>query len=150
VAQIISNAVATANQTRAQIRLPIGERAKMVIAVSDLDGTLIGLHRMTDSTIFSIDVAATKARNVIYFSGATRQAADLNEVPMGAAVTNRTIGFGAQPFFPSGIDVTRAVFQSLYDGCRASVYSGASGSRLGLADGEPERHRIFPGLRTAL
>jgi uncharacterized protein GlcG (DUF336 family) len=106
VAQIISNAVATANQTRAQIRLPIGERAKMVIAVSDLDGTLIGLHRMRDSTIFSIDVAATKARNVIYFSGATRQAADLNEVPMGTAVTNRTIGFGAQPFFPSGIDGT--------------------------------------------
>ena len=106
VAQIISNAVATANQTRAQIRLPIGERAKMVIAVSDLDGTLIGLHRMTDSTIFSIDVAATKARNVIYFSGATRQAADLNDVPMGTAVTNRTIGFGAQPFFPSGIDGT--------------------------------------------
>jgi len=104
VTQIINNAVATANTTRAQIRLPIGERAKMVIAVSDLDGTLIGLFRMTDSTIFSIDVAATKARNVIYFSGATRQPADLNGVPMGTAVTNRTIGFGAQPFFPSGID----------------------------------------------
>jgi uncharacterized protein GlcG (DUF336 family) len=104
VTQIINNAVATANTTRAQIRLPIGERAKMVIAVSDLDGTLIGLFRMTDSTIFSIDVAATKARNVIYFSGSTRQAADLNDVPMGTAVTNRTIGFGAQPFFPSGID----------------------------------------------
>jgi uncharacterized protein GlcG (DUF336 family) len=115
VAQIISNAVATANQTRAQIRLPIGERAKMVIAVSDLDGTLIGLHRMTDSTIFSIDVAATKARNVIYFSGSTRQAADLNEVPMGTAVTNRTIGFGAQPFFPSGIDGTQpGPFFNLY------------------------------------
>ena len=106
VAQLITNAVATANTTRAQIRLPIGVKAKMVIAVSDLDGTLIGLYRMTDSTIFSIDVAATKARNVIYFSGSTRQAADLNQVPMGTAVTNRTIGFGAQPFFPSGIDGT--------------------------------------------
>jgi uncharacterized protein GlcG (DUF336 family) len=104
VMQIINNAVATANETRAQIRLPLGSRAKMVIAVSDLDGTLIGLFRMMDSTVFSIDVAATKARNVIYFSGATRQAADLNDVPMGTAVTNRTIGFGAQPFFPSGID----------------------------------------------
>jgi uncharacterized protein GlcG (DUF336 family) len=104
VMQIINNAVATANETRAQIRLPLGSRAKMVIAVSDLDGTLIGLFRMTDSTVFSIEVAATKARNVIYFSGTTRQAADLNEVPMGTAVTNRTIGFGAQPFFPSGID----------------------------------------------
>ena len=28
---------------------------------------------MTDATIFSIDVAASKARNVIYFSGTTRQ-----------------------------------------------------------------------------
>src|SRR6202522_2964860 len=106
VTEILDNAVATANTTRAQIRLPIGVKAKMVIAVSDLDGTLIGLYRMTDSTIFSIDVAATKARNVIYFSGSTRQAADLNQVPMGTAVTNRTIGFGAQPFFPSGIDGT--------------------------------------------
>ena len=104
VTQIITSAVATANLTRAQIRLPIGARAKMTIAVSDLDGTLIGLYRMTDATIFSIDVAATKARNVIYFSGMNRQAADLTQVPLGTAVTNRTIGFGAQPFFPSGID----------------------------------------------
>jgi uncharacterized protein GlcG (DUF336 family) len=104
VTQIINSAVATANLTRAQIRLPIGARAKMTIAVSDLDGTLIGLYRMTDGTVFSIDVAATKARNVIYFSGMNRQTADLNQVPLGTAVTNRTIGFGAQPLFPSGID----------------------------------------------
>jgi uncharacterized protein GlcG (DUF336 family) len=104
VTEILDNAVATANTTRAQIRLPPQVKAKMVIAVSDLNGTLIGLRRMPDATIFSIDVAATKARNVIYFSGATRQPADLNQVPMGTAVTNRTIGFGAQPFFPSGID----------------------------------------------
>ncbi|HEY0704128.1 MAG TPA: heme-binding protein [Candidatus Acidoferrales bacterium] len=115
VAGIVANAVATANTTRAQIRLPIGVKAKMVISVSDLDGTLIALYRMTDSTIFSIDVAASKARNVIYFSGATRQPADLNQVPMGTAVTNRTIGFGAQPFFPSGIDGTAAgPFFNLY------------------------------------
>jgi len=108
VAQIIANAVATANQTRALIRLPLGSRAKMAIAVSDLDGTIIGLHRMTDATVFSIDVAATKARNVIYFSGMSRQVADLNGVPLGTAVTNRTIGFGAQPFFPPGIDGSSA------------------------------------------
>jgi uncharacterized protein GlcG (DUF336 family) len=104
VTQIISNAIATANVTRALIRLPLGSRAKMTIAVSDLDGTLIGLYRMTDGTVFSIDVAATKARNVIYFSGMTRQPMDLNQVPMGTAVTSRTIGFGAQPLFPPGIN----------------------------------------------
>ncbi len=104
VTGIIANAVATANQTRALIRLPPGSKAKMSIAVSDLDGTIIGLYRMTDGTVFSIDVAATKARNVIYFSGTTRQTIDLNDVPIGTAVTNRTIGFGAQPFFPPGIN----------------------------------------------
>ena len=103
VTQIIGSAVATANVTRAMIRLPLGSRTRMAIAVSDLNGTIIGLHRMPDATVFSIDVAATKARNVIYFSGISRQPQDLNNVPMGTAVTNRTIGFGAQPFFPPGI-----------------------------------------------
>ncbi len=101
VTGIITNAVATANQTRALIRLPLGSRAKMSIAVSDLDGTIIGLYRMTDGTVFSIDVAATKARNVIYFSGTTRQPMDLNGVPMGTAVTNRTIGFGGAALLPA-------------------------------------------------
>jgi heme-degrading protein len=65
--------------------------------------------------VFSVDVAATKARNMVYFSGPTRTAADLNGVPMGTAVTNRTIGYGAQPFFPPGIDGTSAgPFFNLY------------------------------------
>jgi uncharacterized protein GlcG (DUF336 family) len=101
---IIMNAVNTANQTRALIRLPPGARARMMIVVSDLDGKIIGMYRMHDATIFSIDVAATKARNVIYFSGPNRTAGDLPGVPMGTAVTNRTIGFGAQPLFPPGIN----------------------------------------------
>jgi len=106
VNQIVTNAVNTALQTRAAIRLPLGSRARMMIAVSDLDGTIIAIYRMHDATVFSIDVAATKARNVIYFSGPNRTTAELPGVPMGTAVTNRTIGFGAQPFFPPGIDGT--------------------------------------------
>jgi uncharacterized protein GlcG (DUF336 family) len=115
VTQIINNAVTTANKTRAVIRLPIGSSARMVIAVADLDGTIIGLYRMADSTVFSIDVAATKARNMVYFNGGARTAADLFGVPLGTAVTNRTIGYGAQPFFPPGIDgSTAGPFFSLY------------------------------------
>jgi len=108
VTQILNNAEATANTTRAAIRLPLGSRARMVIAVADLDGTIIGLRRMQDSTVFSIDVAATKARNMVYFNSAARTAADLNGVPMGTAVTNRTISFGAQPLYPPGIDGSSA------------------------------------------
>ncbi|HEY2012074.1 MAG TPA: heme-binding protein, partial [Bryobacteraceae bacterium] len=100
---IVANAIETAKLTRAAIRLPVGSRASMVISVADLDGTILALYRMPDSTIFSIDVALTKARNVIYFSGAGRDPLDLPGVPIGTAVTNRTIGFGSQEFFPSGI-----------------------------------------------
>jgi len=103
VQTIMDNAQATANKTRAAIRLPLNSATRMVIAVADLDGTLIGLRRMRDATVFSIDVAASKARNMIYFNSANRTAADLPGVPMGTAVTNRTISFGAQPLFPPGI-----------------------------------------------
>jgi uncharacterized protein GlcG (DUF336 family) len=103
VTTILDNAEATANTTRAAIRLPPGSRAKMVIAVADLDGTLIGLRRMSDSTVFSIDVAASKARNMVYFNSMLRTTADLPGVPLGTAVTNRTISFGAMPLYPPGI-----------------------------------------------
>ncbi len=109
VNQIVQQAVAGASRTRAQIRLPIGARARMVIAVSDLDGSILALYRMPDATVFSIDVAAAKSRNVVYFSGGSVAAqADLPAVPAGTAVTNRTIGFGAQPLYPPGIDGTGA------------------------------------------
>jgi len=115
VKQILDNAEAAARQTRAAIRLPPGSRTRMVIAVADLDGTIIGLRRMADATVFSVDVAASKARNMVYFNGAARTAADLNQVPMGTAVTNRTISFGAQPLFPPGIDGSAAgPFFNLY------------------------------------
>ena len=108
---IVAAAVSAANQTRAAIRLPAGVTARMSIAVSDLDGTLLALYRMNDGTIFSIDVAVAKARNVIYFT----QAGLPNGVPPGTAVTNRTIGFGANPLYPSGIDFTQpGPFFSLY------------------------------------
>ena len=103
VRRIVENAAATAGRTRAQLRLPLGSRTRMVISVADLDGTILALYRMPDSTVFSIDVAATKARNAVYFSSDNVDSGDLPGVPTGTAVTNRTVGFGAQSFFPSGI-----------------------------------------------
>jgi uncharacterized protein GlcG (DUF336 family) len=134
VKQVLDNAEATANTTRAAIRLPLGSKARMVIAVADLDGTIIGLRRMLDSTVFSIDVAVTKARNMVYFNSASRMAADLNGVPMGTALTNRTISFGAQPLYPPGIDSSSAgPFFNLYtmdlaNPCTQGFQSGAANS----------------------
>ena len=134
VTQILDNAEATANITRAAIRLPLGSKARMVIAVADLDGTIIGLRRMQDSTVFSIDVAASKARNMVYFNSSARTAADLNGVPLGTAVTNRTISFGAQPLYPPGIDGSSAgPFFNLYtmdlaNPCTQGFQGGAANS----------------------
>jgi uncharacterized protein GlcG (DUF336 family) len=97
---IVERAVDTARRTRAAIRLPLDRYARMVIAVADLDGTILALYRMPDATVFSIDVAVAKARNVVHFSA--NGIAGL--VPPHTAVSNRTIGFGAQPFYPPGID----------------------------------------------
>jgi uncharacterized protein GlcG (DUF336 family) len=144
VAQILDNAEATANTTRAAIRLPPGSATHMVIAVADLDGTIIGLRRMQDSTVFSIDVAATKARNMVYFNSAVRTAADLNGVPMGTAVTNRTISFGAQPLYPPGIDGSNAgPFFNLYTMDVANPC--AQGFQGGAANANKSGIVFFPG-----
>ena len=144
VTQILNNAETTANATRAAIRLPIGSRTRMVIAVADLDGTLIGLRRMADSTVFSIDVAATKARNMVYFNSASRVAADLNGVPIGTAVTNRTIGFGAQPLYPPGINGSSAgPFFNLYTMDLANPCT--QGFQPGAANSNKSGIVFFPG-----
>ena len=115
VRQIIDAARERAGRTRAVIRLPAGSRSRMVIAVGDLEGNIIGMFRMPDATVFSIDVAATKARNAVYFSSDERAPEDLPEVPLGTAATARTIGFGSQSFFPSGIARSSAgTFRELF------------------------------------
>ena len=114
----------------------------MVISVADLDGTILGLYRMSDATVFSMDVAATKARNVVYFSSNALDPRDLPGVPPGTAVTNRTIGFGAQSMFPSGIqNSTPGPFRDLY------LFDRANPCTQGRQTANPNQSGIvfFPG-----
>jgi uncharacterized protein GlcG (DUF336 family) len=118
VTKIINDGIAQANVTRAAIRLNLqtglsGATAKMVFAVADHDGSILGLFRMHDATIFSIDVATAKARNTVYYADAAKlQPIDqLHDpvsgavlVPPGTAFTNRTFRALAEPRFPGGID----------------------------------------------
>ena len=112
VHKIVQDAIATGEKTRAVLRLPEGSRARFVIAVSDLNGNILALYRMPDATMFSVDVALTKSRNVTYFSSAD----EMSPLPQGTAITNRTIGFTTQPYFPSGINGTSPgpFFQSIF------------------------------------
>jgi uncharacterized protein GlcG (DUF336 family) len=115
VSDIVMAAFDKANEARAAIRLPLQARTQMMLAVSDTTDQLLGLFRMTDATVFSIDVAVAKSRNVAYFSSAITNPTDTLDCPgpddclgqafpPGTAITNRTLSFGAQPFFPSGIE----------------------------------------------
>src|SRR5204863_9638347 len=105
VIQIITAGINQANRTRAAIRLPLDSRTRMVFAVTDQTGEILGLFRMLDATIFSIDVAVAKARNVSYYADATQlQVIDNPGVPPGTALTNRTFRYLSQPRYPEAID----------------------------------------------
>ena len=121
VRRIIDQSVAVAFRTRAMIRLPINQPARMTISISDETGAILALYRMPDGTVFSSDVAMTKARNAYYFS--TRDGYDVlraiaqnsthdhytwtPDPPAGKgwAITARTISFAGQPLFPPGVDL---------------------------------------------
>jgi uncharacterized protein GlcG (DUF336 family) len=102
---IVQRAVAASKKTRAQVRLPLSSYSRMVISVADLDGTLLAHYRMPDALFDAVDVVPAKARNVVYFNSNDPNARnDIPGVPAGYWVTTRTLGFGAQPFYPPGID----------------------------------------------
>lgn len=107
VTNIINRGIAEAKQIRAAIRTPLDATTKMTFAVTDKDGQILGLYRMPDGTVFSIDVAVAKARNVAYYDNATLlQPADrISNVPAGVAFTNRTFRYAALPHFPEGFDL---------------------------------------------
>ena len=133
VRQIIETGVKEAERTRAAIRLNIDNRfrpgvpTRMVLAVADTDGDLLGLYRMPDATIFSIDVSVAKARNTAYYADPVDLVAadrvDFNDdgtfgdisnsiherngdtFPLGTALTNRSFRFLAEPRFPTGIEL---------------------------------------------
>lgn len=119
VQRIIEQGIAEAERVRAAIRLPIGQRTKMVFSVADTDGTVLGLYRMPDATIFSLDVAVAKARNTAYYDdpSALQPVDQLPGVPAGTSFTARSFRYVALPFFPEAIDNTGpAPFSILNDG----------------------------------
>jgi uncharacterized protein GlcG (DUF336 family) len=133
VQQMIEQGIGQALHTRAAIRLPLDSLTSMVFAVADrTTGEVLGLFRMPDATVFSIDVAVAKARNVAYYADPTQlQPIDQTDgVPAGAALTNRTFRFLAEPFYPEGQDgEPPGQFSILND--------GGTDPRTGLNSGPP-------------
>ena len=145
VEQIIVNGITAADKVRAAIRLDVdngfapGPRTRMVLSVADTSGEVLGLFRMPDATIFSIDVAVAKARNTAYYADPTPGVLQDEDrldfdgdgvfeatskslrnrlgdtIPVGTAFTNRTFRFVVEPRFPSGVEInaSRAAIAAL-------------------------------------
>ncbi len=123
VTQILGAAADYANRTRAAIRQPIGSNARVTMAVTDVDGKVLGIFRQTDAPVFGLDVAVQKARSSGFFarsdagakltaagfgSYVTRAGADGLALNGSIAFSDRGIGFLHRPLFPDGINGTSA------------------------------------------
>jgi len=118
-AESLLDVICQVTETREKFpRLPLGSRAKFVFAVTDRQGNVVGLFRQSDATVFSIDVAVAKARNVMYYAD-PNQLQPIDQVaglPAGTAFPNRTFRYLGLPRFPEGIDGNPAgPFSQLYD-----------------------------------
>jgi uncharacterized protein GlcG (DUF336 family) len=102
VRQIIEQGIAQALVTRAQIRVPT-TYSRLIFAVSDFNGDLLGLYRMPDALCDALDVTPAKARNSVYYASTNLQPQDqLAGIPIGTAFTTRTFRYLAVPRYPSG------------------------------------------------
>jgi uncharacterized protein GlcG (DUF336 family) len=119
VETMLAQGAQQAEITRAAIRRPLGDRARVNIAVVDADGRVLGLFRTVDAPVFGFDVSVQKARSAAFFSNS--QAANLLgsagfsryvdqaqrdglRLDGSVAFSDRAIGFLSRPLFPDGID----------------------------------------------
>jgi uncharacterized protein GlcG (DUF336 family) len=116
--QILFQAVAEANRTRAAIRRPIEVPVEINLAAVDQDGVVLGLASTPDAPVFGFDVCVEKARAGIFFSrpdalsrlrsiGLGKYATRFEQeaFPIGSFfLTSRSVGWIHRPFYPDGIE----------------------------------------------
>lgn len=101
--------------THSSLRLPAKSASRVVLAVVDREGIVLGVRRMEDAAVGALDAAIAKARTARLYSdplvvdedGALQGLHPLTGLlPAGTAVSTRTLWFLSQPFFPPGIDAS--------------------------------------------
>jgi uncharacterized protein GlcG (DUF336 family) len=105
VLQLLRSALAVAAQSRGQIRLPLGDTARVSITVVDSIGTPLGFVRSRDAPMFGADVALQKARSAAFFSSSS--AADfLEALPAAQYISVTDTGLAPNGTAPLGNYVT--------------------------------------------
>ncbi len=92
VVQILSSALSTADQARAQIRLPVGLTAQVTISVVDTHGVVLGMVRTPDAPLFGADVSLQKARSAAFLTS-SGAAAFLQALPDAQYLTTNVDGY---------------------------------------------------------
>ena len=75
VREMLREALAVANRTRAQIRRPLGSQARVTISIVDSRGVILAIAATRDAPVFGIDVSLQKARSSAFASSAGAAAA---------------------------------------------------------------------------
>ena len=100
VTQIINSAIGVANQSRAQIRRPVGAASQVTVSIVDTAGTVLGIARTPDAPVFGTDVSLQKARTAAFFSNSAAGAAiasqpDVTYVGLNLASSATTVSVAA-------------------------------------------------------
>jgi uncharacterized protein GlcG (DUF336 family) len=171
VRRALARAGRQADRTRAAIRRPPGDRARVNIAVVDRAGRVLGLFSTLDAAMFGVDVCVQKARTAAFFSrgdavdrlraaglDAFVTAAARNGVRLGGeiAFTARAHGFLSRPLFPDGIDgtvegpfsVPMREFTIFNDGLQVALVKPALAGLLGGC--APAACTAVPGLANGI
>jgi len=104
VQTLLAEALTIANQTRAQIRVPVGSAAQVSVTVVDSAGNILGLIRTPDAPVFGVDVALQKARTAAFFSSTQAAVLLTTQAPV-AYLGGANFPLGA-PFNLGGVYLT--------------------------------------------
>jgi uncharacterized protein GlcG (DUF336 family) len=68
VQTLMTEALAVANRSRAQIRQPLSTQARVTVSVVDTQGNVLAMAQTRDAPVFGIEVSLQKARTAAFFS----------------------------------------------------------------------------------
>jgi len=100
VTEVLKDGITVANDTRAQIRLPLGSQMRGSYVVVDTQGNIVGVLRTRDAPVFGTDVALQKARTALFFSSpaataALQAAGSVTYLKPTGSAGNTTVKFSA-------------------------------------------------------
>lgn len=132
---LMQQALAVANEARAQIRRPLNSQARVTISIVDTQGEVLAMARTRDAPVFGADVSLQKARTAALFS--SRTAAQFFNSITTPPNYLQGLDFVPQPLLSSYVDNAQAFIDpnALTDGIAFTDRAGGNLSRPFYPDG---------------